>query len=63
MCLVFHSKFKGPERNTTLVHSMLILFLTAKLDTRFRMHKLVASILEIKLRFRLKQKPLLVCTI
>ena len=30
VCLVFHSKFKSPERNTTLVRSMLILFLTAK---------------------------------
>ena len=30
MCLVFQSKFKSPERKTTLVRSMLILFLTAK---------------------------------
>lgn len=49
MCLVFHSKFKSPERNTTLVRSMLI-----RLDLGFT--KLVASNLEIKLRFRLKQE-------
>ena len=49
MCLVFHSKFKSPERNTTLVRSMLI-----RLDLGFT--KLVASNLEIMLRFRLKQE-------
>ena len=49
VCLVFHSKFKSPERNTTLVRSMLI-----RLDLGFT--KLVASNLEIELRFRLKQE-------